>query len=130
MSLNKCFLIGNVGKDADVRANDNGKWATFTLATTDRAYTTSKGVQVPERTTWHNIIVFGDGLINKLVRPYIHKGTKLYIEGKQSNRTYDKSDGTKGFASEVIVNDLQLLDSKPQQAEAPQPPAPAPYAPY
>lgn len=130
MSVNKIILIGNVGKEPEFRTTQSGEIASFSLATTDRAYTTSKGVQVPERTTWHNIIVFGDGLINKLVRPYIHKGTKLYIEGKQSNRTYDKSDGTKGFTSEVIVNDLQLLDSKPQQAEAPQAPAPAPYAHY
>ena len=130
MSVNKIILVGNVGKEPEFRTTQSGEIASFSLATTERAYTTSKGVQVPERTTWHNIIVFGDGLVNKLVRPYVHKGTKLYIEGKQSNRTYDKSDGTKGFASEVIVNDLQLLDSKPQQAEAQQPPAPAPFAPY
>ena len=81
MSVNKAYLLGNVGKDPDVRANDNGKWATFTLATTDRAYTTKSGTQVPERTEWHNIVVSHPGLVG-VVEQYVRKGTKLFIEGK------------------------------------------------
>ena len=82
MSLNKVQLIGNVGKDPDVRYLDNGvAVATFSLATTDRAYTLANGTQVPERTEWHNIVLVERIGANGL-KTYVRKGDKLYIEGK------------------------------------------------
>lgn len=81
MSLNKVQLIGNVGKDPDVRYLDNGvAVATFSLATTDRAYTLANGTQVPERTEWHNIVLWRG--LAQTAEKYVRKGDKLYIEGK------------------------------------------------
>ena len=81
MSLNKVQLIGNVGKDPEVRYLDSGvAVATFTLATTDRAYTLANGTQVPERTEWHNIVLWRG--LAETAEKYVHKGDKLYIEGK------------------------------------------------
>lgn len=126
MSLNKCFLIGNVGKDPDVRANDNGKWATFTIATTDRAYTTSKGVQVPERTEWHNIVVSHPGLVG-VVEQYVRKGTKLFIEGKIRTRKYTDRSNNERYVTEIYVDNFELLGARPEQASAP---APNPNPPF
>ena len=85
MSLNKVQLIGNVGKDPDVRYLDNGvAVATFPLATTDRAYTLANGTQVPERTEWHNIVLWRG--LAETAEKYVHKGDKLYIEGKIPSR--------------------------------------------
>ena len=79
MSLNKVQLIGNVGKDPDVRYLDSGiAVATFPLATTERGYTLANGTQVPERTEWHNIVLWRG--LAETAEKYIHKGDKLYIE--------------------------------------------------
>ncbi len=121
MSYNKITLIGRVGKDPEKRDTQAGPVASFTLATTERGYTTASGTQVPERTTWHNINVFGDGLVNKVVMPYVHKGDMLFVEGKQVNRSYDKQDGTKGFASEVHVSEIKLLSTR-QNSQSDEPP--------
>ena len=81
MSVNKVILIGNVGKDPDVRYLDSGvAVATFSLATTDRAYTLANGTQVPERTEWHNIVLWRG--LAQTAEKYVRKGDRLYIEGK------------------------------------------------
>ena len=128
MSLNKVFLIGNVGRDPEVRTSQSGKFATFTLATTDRAYTTKSGVQVPERTEWHNIVVGSNGLAEVAER-YIRKGTKLFIEGKIRTRKYTGRDNAEHYVTEILVDNFELLGARPEQAGAPAPGAPAPAAP-
>ena len=81
MSVNKVILIGNVGKDPDIRYLDNNVCvANFPLATTDRAYTTRAGVQIPEKTEWHNIVLWRG--LAEIAEKYVRKGTQLYIEGK------------------------------------------------
>ena len=81
MSVNKVILIGNVGKDPEVRYLDTGiAVASFPLATTDRAYTLSNGTQVPERTEWHNLVLWRG--LAETAEKYVHKGDKLYVEGK------------------------------------------------
>jgi single-strand DNA-binding protein len=112
MSINKAMLIGNVGKDPDIRILDGGsRVATFTLATTERGYTLTNGTQVPDRTEWHNVVVWG-GLV-KVVEDYVSKGSSLYIEGKITNRTWEK-DGVKHNRTEIITDVLQLLGRKPE----------------
>ena len=92
MSVNKVILIGNVGKDPDVRYLDTGiAVATFSLATTDRAYTLQNGTQVPERTEWHNIVLWRG--LAQTAEKYVRKGDKLYIEGKIRSRSYDDQNG-------------------------------------
>ena len=81
MSLNRVQLIGNVGKDPDVRYLDNGvAVAAFSLATTEKGYTLANGTQVPERTEWHNIVLWRGWA--EMAEKYLHKGDKVYIEGK------------------------------------------------
>ena len=81
MSVNKVILIGNVGKEPEVRYLENNiKVANFPLATTERGYTMSNGTIVPDRTDWHNIVAWR-GLADTSEK-YVHKGSQLYIEGK------------------------------------------------
>ena len=115
MSVNKVILVGNAGKDPEVRyLEKNVAVANFTLATTDRAYTTQGGIQVPERTEWHNIVAWRG--LAELAEKYIRKGSQLYIEGKIQTRSYDK-DGIKRYVTEIFADTIQLLGKKPENKE-------------
>ena len=114
MSVNKVILLGNVGKDPEVRYPQQGQCvASFSLATSDRAYTTASGTQVPERTEWHNIVVWGKTA--EVVEKYVRKGTKLYIEGKLRTRVWEDRNAVKRYTTEVYVDTMELLGSRPQQ---------------
>ena len=94
MSVNKVILLGNVGRDPEVRYLDSGvAVATFSLATTERGYTLQNGTQVPDRTEWHNIVLWRG--LAETAEKYVHKGDKLYIEGKIRTRSYDDQTGAK-----------------------------------
>lgn len=131
-SLNKVHLIGVVGKDPETRQfGDGGQVCNFTLATSE-TYTDREG-QKQEQTTWHNIVLNGK-LAN--LSQYIHKGSKLYIEGKIRTRSYNTQDGQTRYVTEIIANGLLLLDPKqneakpapaPKPAPRPQRPTPPPY---
>lgn len=108
MSVNKVILIGNVGKDPDVRYLDTGvAVATFSLATTDRAYTLQNGTQVPERTEWHNIVLWRG--LAQTAEKYVRKGDKLYIEGKIRSRFYDDQNGIKRTIVEIFADNMEML---------------------
>jgi single-strand DNA-binding protein len=116
MSVNKVILVGNVGKDPEVRyLEKNVAVANFTLATTDKAFTTQGGIQVPERTEWHNIVAWR-GLAD-LAEKYIRKGRQLYIEGKIQTRSWEK-DGIKRYITEIYAESIELLGKKPETKEA------------
>lgn len=118
MSLNKVQLIGNVGKDPDVRYLDSGvAVATFPLATTDRAYTLANGTQVPERTEWHNIVLWRG--LAETAEKYVHKGDKLYIEGKIRTRSYDDQNGVKRYVTEIFGDNMEMLTPRSAQTAAP-----------
>lgn len=120
MSLNKVQLIGNVGKDPDVRYLDSGvAVATFPLATTDRAYTLANGTQVPERTEWHNIVLWRG--LAETAEKYIHKGDKLYIEGKIRSRSYDDQNGVKRYVVEIFADNMEMLTPRQVQQAQPAP---------
>lgn len=112
MSLNKVMLIGNVGQVPEVRETDGRRWAKATLATTDRAYTTRDGVQVPERTEWHNLVF--NGPLVSIVETWVAKGTKLFVEGRLRTRKYTK-DNQDHYITEVVVDNLELLGTKPAE---------------
>lgn len=115
MSLNKVQLIGNVGKDPDVRYLDSGvAVASFPLATTDRGYTLANGTQVPERTEWHNIVLWRG--LAETAEKYVRKGDKLYIEGKIRSRSYDDQNGVKRYVVEIFGDNMEMLSS-PRQAQ-------------
>jgi len=115
MSVNKVILVGNVGKDPEVRyLEKNLAVANFTLATTERGYTTQSGIQVPERTEWHNIVAWRG--LAELSEKYIRKGSQLYIEGKIQTRSWEK-DGIKRYTTEIFADTIQLLGKKPENTE-------------
>lgn len=115
--INKVTLLGNVGGDPRSRTFDGGgEVANFTLATTKKSYTKRDGTQVPERTEWHNITASGS--LAGVVRQYVHKGDRLYVEGELRTREYEK-DGVKRYVTEVWMTDLRLL-SAPQQQQTQQ----------
>lgn len=112
MSVNKVILVGNVGKNPDIRYIDSRPCATFSLATTERGYRTAKGIDVPERTEWHNIVMW-DGAAETAER-YITKGTKLYIEGKLRTREWQDFNAIKRRVTEIYVENFDIL-SRPSQ---------------
>lgn len=118
--LNKAQVIGNLGNDPKVCIINSGqsKVASFSVATTDRGYTTQSGVQVPDKTEWHNVVCFGK--LADVVERYLRKGAKVFIEGKMRTRSYDDRQGVKRSVMEIHVETLEMLDSKPQQVQQPQ----------
>ena len=108
MSVNKVILLGNVGKDPEVRYPQQGQAvASFTLATNERGYTTGQGVQVPERTEWHNIVVWGKNA--EIAERYIRKGSPLYIEGKLRTRGWEDRNQIKRTVTEIYAEVVELV---------------------
>ena len=111
MAVNKVILVGNVGKDPEIKYfdNDNVK-ANFPLATRERGYTAANGTQVPERTEWHNIVCWRG--LAQIVEKFIKKGTQLYIEGKIRSRSYDDQNGVKRYITEIYADNIEILSSR------------------
>lgn len=109
MSVNKVILVGNVGKDPDVRYVESGVCvANFPLATSDRAYTTRSGAQVPERTEWHNIVLWRG--LAEVAEKYVRKGTQLYVEGKIRTRSWvDASTNQTRYITEIYAENMEIL---------------------
>ncbi len=105
--VNKVFLLGNVGKDPEIRATQGGMTiASFTLATADR----QKDAQGnwADKTEWHNLVAFQRTA--EIVRDYVKKGTQIFVEGKIQTRSWDdKESGAKKYRTEILVNELSLL---------------------
>lgn len=105
------MLIGNVGKDPDVRYYEADQAvASFPLATSERGYTLPNGTKVPERTDWHNIVLFRN--LAKIAERYVHKGDKLYIEGRIRYRYIDEGKGQRRFVAEIYGENIELLTPK------------------
>jgi len=115
MSVNKVILVGNVGKDPEVKHLDsNASVANFTLATSDH-YTNKSGEKVTT-TEWHNIVCWS-GLAN-LAENYIRKGSQIYVDGKIRTRSYDAQDGSKRYITEILADTIQLLGKKNEGSSA------------
>src|SRR6056297_1481299 len=115
MSINKVILVGNVGKDPDVRHLDTGvAVANFPLATSEN-YTAKNGDKV-STTEWHNIVVWRG--LAEVAEKYVTKGRQLYIEGKIKTRSWDDRDGNKRYTTEVVADVLQLLGSRPDNQQS------------
>ena len=108
--VNKVILLGNVGKDPEIRSTPGGTMvANFTLATSDRQKDAQGNWQ--DRTEWHNLVAFSRTA--EIIRDYVKKGSKLYIEGKIQTRSWDdKESGAKRYRTEIIVNDMSLLSGR------------------
>ena len=117
MSLNKVMLIGNVGKDPEVRylesnpqnPSANAKVASFPLATSER-YRDRNG-EVRENTEWHNLVLWRNNA--DVAEKYIHKGSQIFVEGRLRTRQWTDQTGNKRYTTEVVVDTLQLLGKRP-----------------
>lgn len=115
--LNKAQVIGYVGKEPKISTTqNNAKIASFSIATTEKSYTTQNGVTIPERTEWHNIVVFGK--LADVIEKYVHKGSRMYAEGKMRTRAFTDKNGVQKTITEINVDNLEMLDSKPTQQSA------------
>lgn len=102
------MLIGNVGTEPDVHYFEADQAvAKLRLATTERGYTLPNGTQVPDRTDWHNLLF--DRRLAKIVEKYVHKGDKLYVEGRLRNRSYDDKRGIRHQYTEIEVENMEFL---------------------
>ena len=125
-SVNKVILLGNLGRDPEIRSMQSGsKMASFSIATSKR-WKDKNTQEQREKTSWHNVVVFGDGLVN-IVENYVKKGSKIYIEGELQTRKWQDQDGNDRYTTEVILqgfnSNLTLLDSRSntnQSSEIPQ----------
>lgn len=110
--MNKVMLIGNVGKEPDVRYYDADQAvAQVHLATTERGYKLQNGTQVPDHTDWHNLLFYKN--LAKIVERYVHKGDKLYVEGRIRYRSYDDAKGQRRYVTDILVENMEMLSPKP-----------------
>lgn len=117
--MNKVMLIGNVGKDPEVRYIEQGVCtAQVNLATTTRGYTLPNGTQVPERAEWHRLL-FWRGLA-ETVEKYVHKGDKLYVEGQLRTRSYTDRQGITRYVTEIWVDQMEMLTPRTEGTAQPQ----------
>ena len=111
--MNKVMLIGNVGKDPEVRYYEaDTAVAQVSLATTERGYTLQNGTKVPDRTDWHTVVFWKS--LAKAVEKYVHKGDKLFVEGKVRYRSYDDKQGKRQYVTEIWADRLALLTPRAQ----------------
>jgi len=114
-SVNKAILIGNLGRDPELKYTPSGQAvANFPIATTEK-YKDRNG-EMQERTTWHNIVAWGRQA--EISKEYLSKGSPVYIEGRIDNRSYDDRDGNKRYISEVVVQRLQLLGRRGETSQS------------
>lgn len=106
MSVNKVILVGNLGKDPELRYTPSGDAvATFSIATSERFK--GRDGQQQERTEWHNIVAWRG--LGETCGKYLHKGRQVYIEGKIQTRSYDDRDGNKRYITEIVAQTVQFL---------------------
>lgn len=120
-SLNKVTLIGNLGNDPEIRATKDGKeLANFSLATSETWKDRVTGER-KEKTEWHRIVVFSEGLVN-VVKNYVKKGSKLYIEGQLQTRKWTDNEGQEKYTTEIVLQGyncaMVMLDAKSSDASA------------
>jgi single-strand DNA-binding protein len=109
--VNKVILLGNLGKDPEVRTLENGtKVANFTMATS-RSYKTQDGKMI-EETEWHRIVLWGPQA--ELAEKYLAKGRKVYIEGRLKTRQWEDKDGIKHYTTEIFGESIQFVDRAPE----------------
>lgn len=115
-SINKVILVGNLGKDPEIRATQDGREiCNLTLATGESWKDKNTGER-KEKTEWHRIVIFNEGLVN-VAKNYLHKGSKVYIEGALQTRKWTNKEGQDQYSTEVVLQgfggNLTMLDGKP-----------------
>ena len=116
------MLIGNVGTEPEVRYFEADSCvARVRLATTEKGYVLQNGTRVPDRTDWHNLVFYRK--LAKVVEQYVHKGDKLYVDGRLQYSQYDDKRGVQRMATEIIVDNMEMLT--PKSASQPAQPTPS-----
>ncbi len=107
MSVNKVILLGNVGQDPRIRYVQNVPVAEFSLATTERAYRNPAGIEIPERTEWHNIVMRGRNA--ETAEKYLRKGARVYLEGRLRTRVWEDRNAIKRNITEILADYFEIL---------------------
>ncbi len=115
MSVNKVILVGNLGQDPEIRSTSDGREiANFSVATSENWKDKSTGER-KEKTEWHRVVVFSSGLVG-IIKNYVKKGTKLYLEGQLQTRKWSDSNGVDKYTTEIVLQNynssMQIIDSK------------------
>ncbi len=120
--VNKVILVGNLGKDPELRYTPSGQAvASFSLATGEKWK--DKDGNMQDKTEWHNIVVWGRMAEN--AKEYLAKGRQVYIEGRIQTRSWDDKDGNKKYMTEIVTQNMQFLGSRGDQGSAPSAPPPS-----
>ena len=119
-SINKVLLIGSLGKDPEIRTLNSGdRVANLSIATTER-WTDKNSGEMKEKTEWHSVVVFNDGLAN-ICEKYLKKGSKVYVEGSLQTRSWEDASGEKKYKTEVVIQrfngNIVLLDGKSEESK-------------
>ncbi|MCP3660015.1 MAG: single-stranded DNA-binding protein [Bacteroidetes bacterium] len=109
IGVNKVILIGNLGKDPEIRNLDNGKSRVTVSIATSETYKNKAGERI-SNTEWHNVVFWTP--LAEIVDSYLRKGSKIYVEGKISSRSYEDKEGKMRYVTEVIAREMIMLDSK------------------
>ncbi len=126
--VNKAILIGNLGSDPEVKYTPSGVPVANVSLATNESWTDRNGER-QDRTEWHRLVFWRK--LAEIVGQYLRKGSKVYVEGRIETRAWEDQNGQKRYTTEIVVNDMQMLDSRGEQAEGagegpPVPPAPPP----
>ena len=108
--INKVILVGNLGKDPEVRSLANGSQVTRITIATSESWTDKQSGQKQERTEWHRVVFFNR--LAEIAGEYLKKGSKVYVEGSLQTRSWEDQQGVKKYATEIKVKEMQMLDSK------------------
>ena len=110
-SVNKVILIGNLGKDPEIRRTQDGRpIANLRIATSENWRDKNSGER-REKTEWHSVVIFNEALC-KVVEQYVKKGSQIYIEGRLQTRKWQDKDGNEKFSTEIVANDMQMLGGR------------------
>ena len=110
-SVNQAIVIGFLGDEPKVNTTQAGrKMASFAVATTEKGYTAQNGTTYPDRTEWHNVVLWGK--LAEIAEKYLHKGSSVFVQGKMRTRSYDDKNGVKRWITEIDADVMQMLDRK------------------
>lgn len=125
--VNKVILIGNLGQDPDTRFTQGGSPVSTLSVATDESYKDKQTGQMVPKTEWHRVVLFNR--LAEIAQEYLKKGSKVYIEGRLQTRKWQNQTGQDQYTTEIVGNELQMLDSRPGGAPHPADQSPAQQAP-
>lgn len=108
--VNKVILIGNMGKDPDIRYMPSGAAAANCSIATSESWRDKNTGEMQEKTEWHNLVFFGR--LAEIVGEYCKKGSKIYVEGRLQTRKWQDKNGNDRYTTEIVANEMQMLDSR------------------